>query len=738
MAPATPHDIRKRVVSTASIMFSGLAGLLLAPAATQAQPCPTVVDSINPRTIDPQWPAAYFNKFPLMPAKIPANLSAGCVKTPPGFTARLWASESPQLGGIRAPIGINFDERGRLWAVESFDYPHTTLNDAFAGNDRVVILEDRNGDGQADTMKVFVQGLNLASSLVHTREGVLVAAGPHLILFRDDNGDDVADSPTGQILYTGFGRNADTHGALSNLTYGLDNWIYGMMGYNNSVVNGVVVRGGIFRVRTDTSAIQMVVPPSGENAWGLGMTENGQFFYSRANRDHSRHMVYPGNVASAIVRTPNYACAAAPAEVPPVPSGQIYSCPKPVTTHWHINNPGYSSASNHSIYTARHFPRKYWDRAAFICESPRHLCHTMFLRENGSTWTGYEDSSGIATAYNIFASTDAWTAPIQALTGPDGAVWVVDWYNYLLSHNWYSPQAGNAQVSALRDNQHSRIYRVTYDANPVDAVPNLATATEDQLLQAFYHTNLMWRLHAQRLLIKRGANPGLIGKLSALLELKTVNDMGESPHVVHALRTLEGLGLFAVSPEAWVPTLRNLLLHPAPGVRWNALDALPPHALSTAAILEQGRVNDPDAHVRIRALHKLTTLPGTKSGAMYTPYVTLDAHSQARFTAVGGLTSSATMPTVPALQPASLAGPAPRDFAGVITVSYRDGAFTIKGGGSDAAGTLSLWTVRGEHVGRAAVAAASARVPKLNSGTYLYRVTLRDGTTASGKIPVSE
>jgi uncharacterized protein len=723
-----------------SLVLVSLGALLVVAAPAQSQTCPTVVDSVNPRSIDAQWPNAYYNKFPMMPTRISGQQSRACVQTPPGFSAHLWASENALFGGIRAPIAIAFDERGRVWAVESFDYPHNTLSNAFAGGDRIVILEDRNGDGLADSLKVFVQGLNLASSLVHTKDGLLVAASNRLILFKDLNGDDVADVDTGQTLYTGLQRNVDTHGAASNLMYGLDNWIYGIMGYNTSTVNGVSVRGGIFRVRTDTSVIQMMTPTSGENTWGLGMSETGQFFYSRANRDHSRHMAYPGNVASAIVRIPNYACAAAPSEVPPVPSGQIYSCPKPVTTHWHINNPGYSSASNHSLYTARQFPEKYWDRAAFVCESPRHLCHTMYLRQNGSTWTGFEDSSAAPSAYNIFASTDAWTAPIQAHTGPDGAVWVVDWYNYLLSHNWHPPLGnGNAQISAIRDNQHSRIYRVKYDARPLDAILNLVSATEDQLIQTLYHPNLLWRLHAQRLLLKRGSNAGLITKLSAILNLKTVNDMGESPHVIHALRTLEGFGLYAADPATWVPVLKDLLLHPSPGVRWNALDAMPNHALATAAVLDQGRINDPDAHVRLRALHRLVSLPGTKTGAMYTPYVTLDAHSQARFTAVGGLTSSATMPATPSLYPPVALTAADRPvFARAVTASYRNGTLILRGLDADATGSLTVWNILGAQVTRVPVEAGrvATKVTALGEGTYTYRVELRGGQTATGKFSV--
>jgi len=714
----------------------------LAAGALQAQTCPTVVDSIDPRTIDPQWPSAYYNKLPKMPAKIPAPQSAACVRTPPGFTARLWASENALFGGIRAPLAMTFDERGRVWAVESFDYPHDTLSNAFAGDDRVVILDDRNADGLADTLKVFVSGLNLASSVVHTKDGVLVAAGRHLILFKDDNGDDIADNPTGQILYTGFARNVDTHGAASNLIYGLDNWVYGIMGYNTSTVNGVSIRGGIFRVRTDSSAVQMMNPTSGENAWGIGLSETGQLFFSRANRDHSRHVAFPGtSVASSVVRIPNYTCAAAPSEVPAVPAGQVYACPKPVTAHWMVNNPGYTSASNHALYTARHFPQKYWDRASFICEGPRHLCQVQFLRKNNSSWTGFEDSSaagpnGAPVGYNIFASTDAWTAPIQAQTGPDGAVWVIDWYNYLLSHNWNQPIGpGNAQLSAVRDNQNSRIYRVTYDSRPLDALLNLAIATEDQLVQTLGHPNQVWRLHAQRLLLKRGVNPGLITKLSNVLNQKTVDELGESPAVIHALRTLEGFKLFAADPATWVPVLKDLLLHPSPGVRWNALDAMPIHALSTAAILDHGRINDPDAHVRLRALHVLTTLPGTKSGAMYTPYVNLDANTTNRFNAVGGLTSSATMPSVPALYNATAIAPGEgRAFTRGLGLSFRHGTFRLVGVDAGEAGVLSVHDVRGTLLGRFAIEAGRiVGAPlALKPGLYTYRVDLQSGRTASG------
>lgn len=727
-------DRRKVARAMSAGLFVMLASVLAFPSAGSAQECPEFTYSVDARTVDPDWPAAYYNKFPMLPDKVAAELSANCVQTPPGFSAKLWASEDSAHGGAPSVIAITFDEKGRVWAVEAIDYPHNNSVEPFAGSDRIVILEDTDGDGLADSRKVFAEDLNLATGLVHTPEGLVVSMSTQLVLFTDEDGDDVADEPTGEILYSGFARN-DTHGMHSNLTYGLDNWVYGKLGYNTSTISGsggagtlaTNVRGGIWRAKTDGSAFEFLTPVSAENTWGLGMTEMGQLFYSRANRDHSRHLVYPSNNTNAIVRIPDY----------PAPD-QVFSEPQPVTEHWHINNAGYSSTSNHSIYTARHFPEKYWDRAAFICESPRHLCHTMLLDTAGSTWVGSENDE--VGGYNLFASTDAWTAPIQAVTGPDGAVWVVDWYNYLLSHNWYSPQAGNAQVSPIRDNEHGRIYRVVYGSRPLDDVLNLSEATEDQLLETLKHPNLLWRLHAQRLLLRGGSNTELVSKLTEMMDLKTVNDMGESPHVIHAMRILEGFGSFASVPGFWTGMIEHLLLHPSPGVRWNAIDALPDHASAATAILNAGRINDPDAHVRVRALHKLSTVPGEKSGAMYTPYVTLDAHSQNRFNAVGGLTQSATMPEVPPLEePVSIqAGQQSFHFPRNIAVLHRNGLIEVRGLDGDARGMLTIRDARGASAIRLPIVngRAAGGTRTLRAGVYVYRIAISGESPRTGRVTV--
>ncbi len=726
---------------TAMAAFSTL---LFCISPTFSQACPEFT-YVKTNTVDVNWPdsaAGGFGYFKNMTLPLSPDSSKPCIQLPAGFTANLWASERTAGGGTRSLVAMNWDEKGRLWGVETRDYPNRILSNPLiggGGTDRIVILEDSNGDGIADSRKVFAEGFNLLTGIVHTVDGIVVAMAPHILLFKDVNGDDIPDSAA-RILYTGFSRN-DTHGTISNLTYGIDNWIYGISGYNGGTITspstGQTFSGPwgsrIFRFKSDGSMIQSLSPLN-LNAWGLGLSETGQVFASNANRDHSMHQIYPG----ATRQTPVYS-GANPGYVAEAGSSPAWAHPHPVTKHININNAGYPATSNHSLYTARQFPQRYWDRIAFTCDGPHHLCHEVILSPSGSSFKSAEDT----LRPNIFASTDPWTAPIQAHVGPDGTLWVLDWYNYLMNHNGICGKiacgTGAAQISPIRDTIRTRIYRVVYTGRPVDPILNLTTATEDQLLVTLSHTNLLWRLQAQRLLLKRGSNAGLISKLSNILNQKSVNDMGESPEVIHAIRTLQGFGLFTADPVTWVPVLKGLLLHPSAGVRWNALDAMPTVTLSTSAILEQGRINDPDPLVRIRALYILTTLPGTKTGEMYTPYVTLDAYSQSRFNAVGGLTSTATMPNIPPLQSATgvVDGSTSR-FLRPISISYRRDAFVIRDMDPRAAGVLTVVDVRGAQVARLAIenGKASRTVVGLKQGTYLFNVKLHNGDTFNGKISV--
>src|SRR5207244_4501212 len=160
-------------------------------------------------------------------------------------------------------------------------------------------------------------------------------------------------------------------------------------------------------------------------------------------------------------------------------------------------------------YTARQFPQSYWNRIAFVCEPTGHLVHMCLLEKKGTAYVTHD-------RFNLLASTDEWTAPILAEVGPDGAVWIIDWYNYIVQHNptplGFKTGKGNAYITPLRDKTHGRIYRVM-DVHSTalrrrDGFPGEGGIANDaspaKLVAMLKHDNMFWRLMAQRRLIERG------------------------------------------------------------------------------------------------------------------------------------------------------------------------------------------------------------------------------------------
>ena len=223
------------------------------------------------------------------------DLAQRFMQTPAEFDIQLFASEPM----IVKPIAMNFDERGRLWVIESRDYPNVVLN-GLPGNDEIKILEDTNGDGKADKVTIFADKINLATSLTFANGGVIVAAMPNMLFFKDTNGDDKAD--VRQVLSTGWGMR-DTHGEASNLQYGPDNYIWGSVGYNGGNVNGKQFSQGAYRFKPDGSNFEVMVQ-STNNTWGLGFNESFDVFGSTANGDPSWYMGIPGRFFEGLTGLP--------------------------------------------------------------------------------------------------------------------------------------------------------------------------------------------------------------------------------------------------------------------------------------------------------------------------------------------------------------------------------------------------------------------------------------------------
>jgi putative membrane-bound dehydrogenase-like protein len=606
--------------------------------AWQALKMPEVVyvDGFNVPNYEKRDPAPKY-QMPFTPAD-----SQKFIQTPAEFDVQLFASEPDVI----KPITFSFDARGRLWVIEAIDYPNRVLQGQ-PGEDRIKILEDTNADGRADKVTIFADHLNLATSLVFANGGVIVAAAPHMVFLQDTNGDDKAD--VRKILSTGWGIR-DSHAGPSNLLYAPDNHIWGVVGYSgfDGEMNGKKMQfsEGVYRFKPDGSGFEHMTD-STNNTWGLGLSETFDVFGSTANNDPSFHVAiadrYFDGVEGLVPPRTGLRAGAGPGYQSAAQYYAVhYTTPyiRQVDVHG-----GYTAAAGHQLYTARAFPQRYWNRIAFITEPTAHVVGQGILESQGA---GYVTRDG----WNLMSGAEEWVAPVHAQVGPDGAVWVADWYNFIQQHNptpiGYSAGPGNAFETSMRDRSRGRIYRVVWKNAPASRPRSLSATDTAGLLDALKSDNMLWRTHAQRLLVERGQQD-VVPALIALVRNTAVDEIGTNGTAMQALWTLQGLGALdrgtaaagattsaaadasgttttagvatavrpttsatpaspavtaasaAASPDALRAAI-EALKHPAAGVRKAAAMVLPRSSESVAAILQAGLLKDPDPHTRMAAL----------------------------------------------------------------------------------------------------------------------------------------
>ncbi|HEX8357245.1 MAG TPA: PVC-type heme-binding CxxCH protein, partial [Segetibacter sp.] len=469
-------------------------------------------------------PAPKF-QAPLTPAE-----SMSLMQVPPGFELQLFAAEPDIIN----PLFMNWDERGRLWVIETVDYPNE-VKEGDTGDDRIKILEDTNGDGKADKFTIFADKLNIPTSFTFVNGGIVVSLAPSFLFLKDTNGDDKADIR--QPILTGWGKE-DTHAQASNLRYGLDNKIWGVVGYSgfNGKVGDSTMKfsSGLYRFTPDGKKLEYLSTTS-NNTWGLGFSEDFDVFVSTANNTHTgfygidKKYLTMGNIDESGVEKldAHYEMHVATKNL------------RQVDVHG-----GFTAAAGHSLYTARNFPKDYWNRVAFVNEPTGRLIHRTVLQPNGAGFK--EDGDG----WNILTSADEWAGPVQAEVGPDGALWVVDWYDFIIQHNptpspergGYQAQngKGNAYINPLRDHERGRIYRIVYKNNEQPNKLSLNIKDTKGLISALSNNNMFWRLHAQRLLVENG-DKSVLPELYKLVRNIKADEAGINAPAIHALWTMHGL-----------------------------------------------------------------------------------------------------------------------------------------------------------------------------------------------------
>jgi len=564
-------------------------------------------------------------EVPKMQEALPVAQAQKLLQVPVDFEVALFAAEPDIIN----PISMAWDERGRLWIVESVDYPNTFVETDGLANDRIKICEDTNGDGRADKFTIFADKLNIPTSMAFANGGIIVSMAPHFVFLKDTNGDDKADIR--ENIITGWGKN-DTHAGPSNLQYGYDNKIWGVLGYSgfNGTVGGKAMSfgQGLYRFTPDGKDLEYLASSS-NNTWGLGFSEENNVFISTANNTHSAFYSMPAR----------YMQRALPAQVAQTTSqGSGQQAPQAAAVqpiqkidgHYdvHAMTPnlrqvdvvgGFTAAAGHHLYTARNFPKEYWNRIAFVTEPTVRLVHNAIIEPKGA---GYTEKDG----WNLMASSDEWFGPVHAEVGPDGALWVADWYNFIIQHNVFVPaQApscmvlpfteqprgqGNAFQSPMRDINFGRVYRVVYKKAKPYAPIKLAKEDLPGLLAGLESDNRFWRLTAQRLLVESKNQAALPG-LFKIINNQRVDEIGQNAPAVHALWALHGLGVLNGSNAEAEQVVAKALSHPAAGVRKTAIEVLPANQSVGAIIQQSNLLNDANLNVRMNALLAIAALPAS-------------------------------------------------------------------------------------------------------------------------------
>lgn len=521
------------------------------------------------------------------------------IRVKEGFAVELAAAEPL----VADPVAIAWGPDGKLWVVEMADYPvGADGNPAPPNGSRIRFLEDTDEDGKYDKSTLFMEGVSFPNGILPWRNGVLVTAAPEIFYAEDADGDGKADKK--EVLYSGF-TEGNPQLRINGLRWGLDNWVYLANGWSSrdkvkSHKTGaeVEVSGRDLRIRPDTGELESV---EGMTEFGRERDDWGDWF-GCDNAHPMWHFVLPERYTK---RNPQVA--------PPEPREQlikpfpprVYAASKPARRYNAFDiQDHFQSACSAMVYRDEQlFPREDGRRDAFVCDPVHNLIHHSILTETGVTFTAARADD--EQDREFFASTDNWCRPVMALTGPDGALWVVDMYRFMVEHPEYLPPIGKKELEPfyrLGDDK-GRIYRVVRDNVATRRTTRLNDLSTVELVDALESANGWRRDTAQMMLLWR-ADPAAVQPLQRLISTS------DQPLArLHALCTLEGLG--AVTPEILVALLGDA----HPGVRRQALRIAEPHGNDAVVVKAALKlVDDSSPKVRLQLAFSLGEWDGSAAG----------------------------------------------------------------------------------------------------------------------------
>jgi putative membrane-bound dehydrogenase-like protein len=463
----------------------------------------------------------------------------------PGFRIELVACEP----NIVDPVAIAFDENGRLYVAEMPGYPNGGIGTGDIHSGKIKLLEDRNGDGFYEHCTTFAEKLRFPTSVMPWRGGVLASVAPDILFLEDTDGDGKADRK--RTLYSGFGLE-NIQQLINSLQWGLDNWVYGCAGSNGGTIRSaenidmpaVTLRNRGVRFHPEKPG--SLEPTSGGGQFGLA-ADPWQNWFTVTNNQHLRHIVLPDHylrrnpalaVPNVTLDIPDHDAACKVFRISPFESWRVERTRRrkqgpdaqrfPSTE---LVPGGYiTSACSPVVYTADLFPEPFHNNT-FVCDPANNLVHRDILVPQGATFIAKRAEND----REFFASTDTWFRPVNLTIGPDGALYVVDFYREVIETPLSLPDDIKKGLN-LESRGRGRIWRILPEKAQRVSRPALRKASSNELVQHLAHPNSWWRLTAQRLLVERQDRS--VATALEKLARESKSEMGRA----HALWTLNGLG----------------------------------------------------------------------------------------------------------------------------------------------------------------------------------------------------
>lgn len=446
-----------------------------------------------------------------------------------GFEVKLFAGEPD----IAQPIAFCYDERGRIWVVENFNYQSRGRHNQEDFLTKLAILEDTDGDGRFDKKKYFTEKLKFTSAIAIGFGGVWLGSPPNLVFIPDADGDDKPDGEA-QILLDGWGIR-DRHETLNSFIWGPDGWLYGCHGvFTHSKVgkpgaseaDRKYIDGGVWRLHPTRHEFE-VFAHGISNPWGMDFDKHGQAFATACVIPHLWHVVQGGFYHRQGGR-----------HISPY----VYEDIKTIRDHKHM-----SAHGGARFYLADTFGPEYRDQL-FMCNIHQHQVLTDIMVPKGSSYIGKHGS-------DFLSAHDKQWVGFSVEIGPDGGVYILDWHD--------SDICGKKVVHG----NTGRIYRIMPKGEQGIKPPNLPALSDAELVAMQLHSN-EWFVRTARMVLAHRAHQG---KLSATVATALKSMFKAEKTAPKQLRALWALHSIGATNEAM---LSNLLDHSQPHVRGWAVQLL--------------------------------------------------------------------------------------------------------------------------------------------------------------------